>query len=139
MNKTIEYPKDYAIDGLKVVSYSKKQTHRTKNFSYCTEAVAYHTSFCRITIAQDVLGIQICSRGVFFGESFQTFSEGVEYLRKNKDSAVKVYRKVFFEHIFSDVHWKFFSKTAQKHIHYGILHFFNKNLSYYDYCCSLYK
>ena len=98
MKNKLQYPKEYEIKGLKVIGYSKDNIKCIN----CDggEFIKYRTLFCIISVAKDSMGIQICHNGRFFDNmSFNYFDSAVRYLKINKERAIKVYRKVFFQEL----------------------------------------
>jgi len=104
---------DLNIPGLKVDSF---------DFSLpdC-QYVIYKTFLCEISIATDILGTQICYNGRFFGKSnFRDIYDAISYLRDNKESAIKYFRREYIRHF-----KYYFTIRHLQHIYWKIRHYFD--------------
>ncbi len=83
----------YNIKGLKI---DKKLT-QLKSDDGC-RCINYKCFLCRISIATDFFGTQICQSGKFFGPwGLRDIEEGVEYLREHRKEAIKFFRVVYIK------------------------------------------
>jgi hypothetical protein len=125
MRKKLQYPKEYEIEGLKVVAYGKDILENDSHKIHC-EYIKYRTWFCRISVVDDSMGIQICYNARFFDNiGFNFMGSAVDYLRANKDRAIKFYRKGFFRKIFYGTIHSLFTKRGWSYTYWKIRHHFD--------------
>lgn len=110
---------NYKISGLRI---GKKELDLCSPYRYIT----YHALFCKIAIATDDWGTQICYNGRFFGKmGFRNLEDAVEYLRENKEEAVKYFRKCYFERIKRAYFTRQGLQRTIEHQYWKIRHHFN--------------
>ena len=86
-------------------------------------SISYIAFLCRISIATDDMGTQICFNGSFFGPMlFKDLEEGVEYLRIHRKGAIKIFRKVYLGYL----RYKF-SRRNLKHLYWKFRHHFDSD------------
>jgi len=107
---------NYEIDGLKISSSSSYENGRYAHATY--EGFLY-----KISVAKDDMGTQICYNGRFFGGSFTDMNDAVEYLRQNKEEAIKFFRGAYIARMKRKLSRKGMKRYA-RHTYWRIRHHF---------------
>ncbi len=106
---------NYEIEGLKI----EKMFLENPKYRH----ISYKAFLCRISIATDDMGTQVCFNGQFFGPfHFRNVEEGVECLRENRKIAIKFFRKAYLDYL----KYKF-SRGNLKHLYWRFRHYFDSD------------
>jgi hypothetical protein len=82
---------DYEIEGFKIT----KSELSNPRYRF----IEYSKFLCKIVVATDDMGTQICFNGCFFGPWFLNLEHGVKYLRENIKNAERVFKKVYIDYL----------------------------------------
>jgi hypothetical protein len=120
-----DYIKGFEIKGLKIKKYHLADRCALPGgvmFSIPKYRFINYSAFlCKIVIATDDMGTQICYNGAFFGGfGFSNIEEAADYLKNNKEKAIKFFRKVYLH----SLKYKF-SIRHLEHLYWRIRHHFD--------------